>query len=59
MVCYKEKLDSFLDLIEDVIRLEGIQSYTSNNLDKRISKWTWHLGFRINELFLRYSFATA
>ena len=42
---YKQKLDSFLGLIEDVTRLEGATSYTNNNLEKRIGEWTWRLGY--------------
>ena len=38
---FKSRLDYFLELIPDVMRLEGPVSYTFNNLDDRISNWTW------------------
>ena len=43
MDMFKKNLDSFLELIEDVTRLEESRSYTNNSLDKRIDEWTWRL----------------
>ena len=38
---FKSRLDDFLELIPDVTRLKGPVSYTFNNLDDKISNWTW------------------
>ena len=43
MDSFKARLGSFLELVEDVPRLEG-SSLTNNTLDKRINEWTWRLG---------------
>ena len=43
MDSFKARLDSFLELVEDTLRLEG-SSLVNNLLDKRIREWSWRLG---------------
>ena len=51
MDTFKKDLDSFLDMTEDVTRIEESKSYTNNTLDNRIREWTW----RLNSGLIDYS----
>ena len=40
--CFKHKLDEFLELIDDIPRIDG-HYLDSNKLDDRINQWEWKL----------------